>query len=136
MAYDFDVVIDRRNTNATKLQKYAGSDILPFWIADMDFAVPDFILEPLRERLDHPIIGYTKKPDSLTHAFQRWLAHHYGWQVPEDWIVWLPGVVPGLNMRSTCSATTNRFWCPPPSITRFSICRKIPVVGRLPCHWR
>ena len=58
MTYDFDVVIDRRDTNATKLQKYAGSDILPFWIADMDFAVPDFILEPLRERLNHPIIGW------------------------------------------------------------------------------
>ena len=51
MAYDFDRVIDRAGTNATKLQKYAGTDILPFWIADMDFAVPDFILEPLRERL-------------------------------------------------------------------------------------
>ena len=62
MTYDFDAVIDRRDTNATKLQMYAGTDILPFWIADMDFAVPDFILEPLRERLDHPIIGYTKNP--------------------------------------------------------------------------
>ena len=50
MAYDFDRVIDRAGTNATKLQKYAGTDILPFWIADMDFAVPDFILDPLRER--------------------------------------------------------------------------------------
>ena len=98
MAYDFDRVIDRAGTNATKLQKYADSNILPFWIADMDFAVPDFILEPLRERLDHPIVGYTKKPDSLTLALQNWLAHHYGWQVPEEWIVWLPGVVPGLNM--------------------------------------
>ena len=98
MAYDFDCVIDRAGTNATKLQKYADSNILPFWIADMDFAVPDFILEPLRERLDHPIVGYTKKPDSLTLALQNWLAHHYGWQVPEEWIVWLPGVVPGLNM--------------------------------------
>ena len=114
MAYDFDVVIDRRNTNATKLQKYAGSDILPFWIADMDFAVPDFILEPLRERLDHPIIGYTKKPDSLTHAFQRWLAHHYGWQVPEDWIVWLPGVVPGLNMAVNMLGNDEQILVPTP----------------------
>ena len=62
MAYDFDTVIDRNGTNATKLQKYAGTDVLPFWIADMDFAVPDFILEPLRARLEHPIIGYPKKP--------------------------------------------------------------------------
>ena len=57
MSYDFDAVIDRRGTNATKLQKYEGRDILPFWIADMDFAVPEFILSALRQRLDHPIIG-------------------------------------------------------------------------------
>ncbi len=98
MAYDFDAVIDRNGTNATKLQKYEGRNILPFWIADMDFAVPEFILQPLRERLTHPIIGYTKKPDSLTEALQQWLTHHYGWQVSEEWVVWLPGVVPGLNM--------------------------------------
>ena len=115
MTYDFDAVIDRRNTNATKLQKYAGSDILPFWIADMDFAVPDFILEPLRERLNHPIIGYTKKPDSLTLAFQRWLAHHFGWHVPdEEWIVWLPGVVPGLNMAVNMLASDEQVLVPTP----------------------
>lgn len=114
MTYDFDTVIDRSNTNATKLQKYAGSDILPFWIADMDFAVPDFILDPLRERLEHPIIGYTKKPDSLTQALQNWLNHHYGWQVPEEWIVWLPGVVPGLNMAVSMLETTEQLLIPTP----------------------
>ena len=114
MAYNFDVVIDRRNTNATKLQKYAGLDILPFWIADMDFAVPEFILAPLRERLEHPIIGYTKKPDSLTLAFQNWLMHHYGWLVPEDWVVWLPGVVPGLNMAVNMLAPDQQLLVPTP----------------------
>ena len=114
MAYDFDRVIDRSGTDATKLQKYAGTDILPFWIADMDFAVPDFILDPLRERLEHPIIGYTKKPDSLTRALQNWLVHHYGWQVPEDWIVWLPGVVPGLNMAVNMLAADAQLLVPTP----------------------
>ena len=114
MAYDFDRVIDRSGTDATKLQKYAGTDILPFWIADMDFAVPDFILEPLRERLDHPIVGYTKKPDSLTLALQNGLVHHYGWQVPEDWIVWLPGVVPGLNMAVNMLAADAQLLVPTP----------------------
>ena len=78
----------------------------------MDFAVPDFILDPLHEQLEHPIIGYTKKPDSLTLALQNWLMHHYGWQVPEEWIVWLPGVVPGLNMAVNTLAARS-FWCPP-----------------------
>ena len=114
MAYDFDRVIDRSGTDATKLQKYAGTDILPFWIADMDFAVPDFILDPLRERLEHPIIGYTKKPDSLTLALQNWLVHNYGWQVPEDWIVWLPGVVPGLNMAVNMLAADAQLLVPTP----------------------
>jgi cystathionine beta-lyase len=114
MAYDFDRVIDRSGTDATKLQKYAGTDILPFWIADMDFAVPDFILDPLRERLEHPIIGYTKKPDSLTLALQNWLVHHYGWHVPEDWIVWLPGVVPGLNMAVNMLAADAQLLVPTP----------------------
>ena len=93
MAYDFDVVIDRRNTNATKLQKYAGSDILPFWIADMDFAVPDFILEPLRERLDHPIIGYDRNEEIIRElqargfpATREWFAfrcdsHTVNWEL-------------------------------------------------------
>ena len=114
MAYDFDTVIDRSGTNATKLQKYAGTDVLPFWIADMDFAVPDFILEPLRARLEHPIIGYTKKPDSLTEAFQHWLSHHYGWQVPEEWVIWLPGVVPGLNMAVHTLAPDEQLLVPTP----------------------
>ena len=114
MSYDFDAVIDRRGTNATKLQKYEGRDILPFWIADMDFAVPEFILSALRQRLDHPIIGYTKKPQSLSRALQGWLAHHYGWQVPEDWIVWLPGVVPGLNMAVHMLADNQQILVPTP----------------------
>ena len=114
MAYDFDRVIDRSGTDATKLQKYAGTDILPFWIADMDFAVPDFLLDPLRERLEHPIIGYTKKPDSLTLALQNWLVNPYGWQVPEDWVVWLPGVVPGLNMAVNTLAADAQLLVPTP----------------------
>ena len=64
----------------------------------MDFASPDFVLQALHQRLEHPILGYSQQPDSLTQAFQGWLDHHFGWQVPEEWIVWLPGVVPGLNM--------------------------------------
>ena len=62
MTYDFDAVIDRRHTNATKLQKYAGTDILPFWIADMDFAVPDFILEPLRSASTTRLSATPKNP--------------------------------------------------------------------------
>lgn len=98
MAIPLDQVINRQGTQSTKWEKYADRDILPFWIADMDFASPDFVFQALQQRLEHPILGYTKTPDTLTEAFQGWLAYHFNWHVPEEWIVWLPGVVPGLNM--------------------------------------
>ena len=83
---------------------------LPIWTSRYRSSFSD----PLRQRLDHPIIGYTKKPQSLTLALQGWLAHHYGWQVPEDWIVWLPGVVPGLNMAVHMLADHQQILVPTP----------------------
>ncbi len=97
MVYDFDSVIERAGTSSTKWTKFAP-DVLPMWVADMDFAAPSFVLDALRERLAHPVLGYTQRPDTLTAALQGWLAHHYHWHVPEEWIVWIPGVVPALNL--------------------------------------
>ena len=111
---NFEQLIDRRGTHSTKWEKYAGRDILPFWIADMDFAVPEFILDALRQRLDHPIVGYTKQPTTLTEAFQGWLDHHFNWAVPEEWVVWLPGVVPGMNMAARCLTPDQRMMIPTP----------------------
>ena len=102
--YDFDTEIDRRNTSSSKWEKYAGRDILPFWVADMDFATPEFIRRAIRERLDHEVIGYTRTPATLIAAFQGWLARNYNWTVPEEWLVWLPGVVPGVNLTARAVA--------------------------------
>jgi len=102
--FDFDTEIDRRNTSSSKWEKYAGRDILPFWVADMDFAAPGFVLDAVRTRLDHPIIGYTKVPDTLTEAFQRWLEGSSGWSVPEEWLVWIPGVVQGFYLAARAVA--------------------------------
>lgn len=101
----FDRVIDRRNTSSSKWEKYAGRDILPFWVADMDFPVPEFVLDAIRERLQHEIMGYTRIPESLILAFQSWLQRSYNWTVPEEWLVWLPGVVPGFNLAARAVAT-------------------------------
>lgn len=111
---DFDQLIDRRHSHSTKWEKYAGQDILPFWVADMDFAAPDFIRNALHERLEHPIIGYTRPPTTLTEAFQGWLNHHYGWSIPAEWVVWLPGVVPGMNMAARCLSAKQRLMIPTP----------------------
>ncbi|MEM7078442.1 MAG: PatB family C-S lyase [Pseudomonadota bacterium] len=93
----FDRIIDRTESHSTKWQKFPP-EVLPLWVADMDFAAPDFILDALKARLEHPILGYTDRPESLNGAFRGWLEHQFDWRVPADWIVWLPGVVPGINL--------------------------------------
>ena len=67
---EFDTVVERRGTDSTKWDKYQDRDVLPFWVADMDFRAPPFITGALRERLDHGIIGYTETPPALVEAVQ------------------------------------------------------------------
>lgn len=98
--FDFDTVIDRRNTASEKWDKYAGRDIIPLWVADMDFRSPPAVIEALHERVEHGVFGYTHPPAELVEAVQASLLANYGWAVDEDWIVWLPGLVCGLNVLS------------------------------------
>jgi cystathionine beta-lyase len=100
----FDAEIDRRGTHSSKWDKYAGRDVLPFWVADMDFRAPAFVVDALRRRLDHPVYGYTRTPQALIEAFQAWLAARCGWVVEEEWLVWLPGVVTGFNLAARATA--------------------------------
>lgn len=90
--------IDRRGTSSSKWEKYAGRDILPFWVADMDLPTAPFVIEAVQARLEHPVLGYTTAPDETVAAFVEWAQWHCGWQVHPDWLVWLPGVVPGFNV--------------------------------------
>lgn len=96
--FDFDTPIDRRSTASEKWDKYAGRDILPLWVADMDFRSPPAVLDALRQRIDHGVFGYTSPPAELTRATTTMLYREYGWQVEPQWIVWLPGLVCGLNV--------------------------------------
>ena len=95
---EFDNVVERRGTGSTKWSKYDDPDVLPFWVADMDFRAPDFIRNALQQRLDHGIFGYSETPAELIDAAVSWLASEFDWTVSPDWLVWLPGVVPGLNL--------------------------------------
>jgi len=97
MAYDFDSVIDRRAASSTKWVRY-GPDVLPFWVADMDFKSPPGLLAAVEERLRHGVLGYTDPLPTIEDAFVQWLVDRFGWSVPKDWLLWLPGVVPGLNL--------------------------------------
>lgn len=94
-AFDF---IDRTDTASLKWDKYRGRDILPLWVADMDFAAPPAVLAAIGERLQHGVLGYTNPPDSLVEAVIEYARAHYGWAVEADWFVWLPGLVQGLNL--------------------------------------
>ena len=105
-SYDFDRPIDRRGTSATKWHKYADRDVLPFWVADMEFAAPPFVLDAVRARLDHGVLGYTDVPESLVEAFIGWAAQRYDWVIEPEWLVWLSGVVPGLNLTARAVAET------------------------------
>ena len=95
---EFDTLVDRTGTSASKWRRHEGRDVLPFPVADMEFKSPRFVLDAISERLQHGILGYTDTPAELNDAFLGWLAHHYGWQVEPSWLVWLTGVVPGLNV--------------------------------------
>lgn len=102
MNYDFDRVIDRRGTNSVKYdlskQIFGTKDVLPMWVADMDFPVAGFILDALSERLKHPFLGYTFRSDRFSTSVASWLDRRHGWKVKEDAIGFSPGIVPALNM--------------------------------------
>jgi cysteine-S-conjugate beta-lyase len=96
--FDFDTVIDREPTASYKWAKYRGRDVIPLWVADMDFRSAPAIVEAMQERVAHGVFGYTHAPDDLVAAVIASLEAEYGWLVDPSWIVWLPGVVSGLNV--------------------------------------
>ncbi|WP_342514831.1 MalY/PatB family protein [Sporosarcina sp. FSL K6-1522] len=99
----FEEVIERRETRSVKwdlMQKIYGiedaSDMLPMWIADMDFAAPDVIVNAMKERLDHPVFGYSYMCEGCKDAVRTWLAERHGWQTDNDWMLFHHGVVPAI----------------------------------------
>lgn len=96
-AYDFDRIIDRRGTGSAKWFKTDREDVIPLGVADMDFASPPAVLDALREHVDHGVFGYSYPTDELNEIIQSRLKTNYAWEIKTDWIVWLPGLVCGLN---------------------------------------
>ena len=101
MHHGFDSVIERRHTHSSKwgMTKalFGRDDVLPMWVADTDFPAPEPVVRALRERIEHPIYGYTYPPASLCEAIIDWHARHWGWQIEREWIVFTAGVVNGLH---------------------------------------
>ena len=100
--FDFDTPVERRGTASEKWDRYAGRDILPLWVADMDFRSPPAVIEALHQRIDHGVFGYSGPPAELVSVVLEMLQREFGWQVQEEWLVWLPGLVCGLSV--TCRA--------------------------------
>ena len=99
--YDFDQIIDRKGSGDIKHDalkpRWGRDDLLPLWVADMDFATPPFIVDALRKRLEHPIFGYTATPDELWQSIIDWQQRQHQWTVQRQWLSYIPGIVKGIG---------------------------------------
>ncbi len=102
MKYNFDKIIERENTSCVKydlLESIFGTaDLIPMWVADMDFGTPDVIIEAIKKRLEHPVLGYSFRPESFYTSIIDWMKIRHQWNIKKEWISFSPGVVPALNM--------------------------------------
>lgn len=141
--YDFDTVPERRDTDSQKWQKYAGRDVLPMWVADMDFASAPPIIAALHKRVDHAVFGYARPVKSTVDAMVEAMQRRYGWKIDPSWIVWLPGLVVGLNVTAqafaepgdevlTLSPVYPPFMSAPKNSARASVTVPFELVGG---HW-
>ena len=95
--YDFDKVYDRRGTSSLKfdfgMERRRRDDLLPLWIADMDFKLPDEVLYDIRKRVDHGIFGYTEPKQDYTDAVAQWFKRRHGYEIESEWNTVVPGIV-------------------------------------------
>lgn len=99
--YNFDTVIDRTNTNSVKWdfrgQIFGSQEVLPMWVADMDFPAPPPVVEAIVQRAQHGIYGYADGNEEYSAATAAWQERRFNWRVAKDWLVYVPGIVPALN---------------------------------------
>jgi cystathionine beta-lyase len=103
---NFDELIDRRNTNCLKVdllnERFGNADLIPLWVADMDFRTPDFIVDAIRKRCEHEIFGYTFAPDDYYKSIEQWLYYKHKWAVEREWLSYIPGIVKGIAFVLDC----------------------------------
>lgn len=97
MKYDFDEMVSRRGTNSVKWDSMKDGEVLPMWVADMDFRVAPCISDALRQRVGHDIFGYVRVPDAYYEAAIAWFARRHGWTFRREWMIYTSGVVPALS---------------------------------------
>ena len=101
MKYNFDEVIDRSNNRSSKyderLKKFGTEDVIPLWVADMDFRTAPPVVEVLKKRVEHGIFGYVRVPDAYYEAVVNWFARRHAWRIEKEWILYTTGVVPAIS---------------------------------------
>lgn len=106
MKYNFDEIIDRRGTESVKWdavsERWGRNDLLPMWVADMDFRTPPFVMEALRKRLEHEVLGYTFACEEWYTSIINWLQIRHGWKVKREELTFMPGIVRGLAFAIQC----------------------------------
>lgn len=105
--YNFDEIIDRNGTACVKYDGMADAfpgkeGLLPLWVADMDFRTPDFILDAIKKRCEHPVMGYTFSDDSYWDSILTWLKYKYVWEAKKEWLTYIPGIVKGIGFVVQC----------------------------------
>ncbi|AMQ07076.1 MalY/PatB family protein [Sporosarcina psychrophila] len=102
MKYDFDKVVERSNTASVKWdateELFGEKELLPLWVADMDFKVPDEVVKAIQSQAEHGIFGYTTRKPSYYEAIIDWMKDHHNWVIEKEWICHSPGVVTALNL--------------------------------------
>jgi len=100
MSYNFDEIIPREGTDCVKYDLrsafFKSKDVIPMWVADMDFRTPDFIMEAIKQRINHPILGYSILSDSFYQSIINWMKNRHRWEIKREWITISPGIVPAL----------------------------------------
>jgi len=92
----FDTVIDRTTTDSIKWQKF-DKNVIPMWVADMEFPTPRVVTDALQKRIEHPILGYTSAPESLADCVAGYCKERHGWTINTDYLHWVPGVLPAVT---------------------------------------
>lgn len=104
--YNFDEIIERRGTNCVKFdaikERYGNENLVPLWVADMDFRTPDFIVNAIRKRCDHEIFGYTFGSDSYFTSIIEWVHYKHNWKIQKEWLSYIPGIVKGIGFVVQC----------------------------------
>jgi len=115
MRYDFDKLTERRGTNCVKWDEASDPEVIPMWVADMDFEVAPPIIDALKKRIDHRIFGYNIVPDSYYEAVINWFGRRHGFAIEKEWIQTIPGVVPAMScvIKALCKPGENVLFLAP-----------------------